>query len=121
MPFIPRQVKPPARVTVTCKLPEHVATGLKCYAEFLDSSQEHVVTETLRLAFRRDREFQAWLTKTHPDIAHVGVTASAETAERPKAASPKEGRPSRPARATQATPEQLATPSTSKAPASQER
>jgi hypothetical protein len=64
MSFIPRQVKPPARIAVTCKLPQHVATLLKGYAEFLDSSQEYVVSETLQLAFRRDREFQAWLTAT---------------------------------------------------------
>ncbi len=69
MPFIPRQVKPPARIAVTCKLPQHVATLLKGYAEFLDSSQEYVVTETLQLAFRKDREFQAWLTTTHPEMA----------------------------------------------------
>ena len=69
MPFIPRQVKPPARIAVTCKLPQHVASLLKGYAEFLDSSQEYVVTETLQLAFRKDREFQAWLTTTHPDAA----------------------------------------------------
>ena len=69
MPFIPRQVKPPARIAVTCKLPQHVVTLLKGYAEFLDSSQEYVVTETLQLAFRKDREFQTWLTTTHPEMA----------------------------------------------------
>ena len=67
MPFIPRQVKPPARIAITCKVPEAVATLLKHYAEFLESSQEHVVTETLRLTFRRDREFQTWLATTHPE------------------------------------------------------
>lgn len=69
MPFIPRQVKPPTRVAVTCKLPQVVASLLKAYAEFLDSSQEYVVTETLQLAFRKDREFQTWLTTTHPEMA----------------------------------------------------
>ncbi len=69
MPFIPRQVKPPARIAVTCKLPQHVASLLKGYAEFLDSSQEYIVTETLQLAFRKDREFQAWLTTAHPELA----------------------------------------------------
>ena len=69
MPFIPRQVKPPTRIAITCKLPQQVATLLKCYAEFLESSQEYVVTETLQLAFRKDREFQAWLTTTYPDTA----------------------------------------------------
>ena len=61
MPFIPRQVKPPARVPITCKLPEETATWLKRYAEFLDSTQEYVVNETLLVAFRRDKEFQNWL------------------------------------------------------------
>ena len=67
MPFIPRQVRPPARLAITCKVPQELATLLKHYAEFLDSSQEYVVTETLRVAFRRDKEFQAWLATTHPD------------------------------------------------------
>jgi hypothetical protein len=67
MPLIPRQVKPPARIAITCKVPEAVAALLKHYAAFLESSQEHVVTETLRLAFRRDRAFQTWLATTHPD------------------------------------------------------
>ena len=69
MPFIPRQVKQPTRIAITCKLPQQVATLLKCYAEFLDSSQEYVVTETLQLAFLKDREFQTWLTTTHPEMA----------------------------------------------------
>ena len=69
MPFIPRQVKPPTRVALTTKVPQPIASLLKCYAEFLDSSEEYVVTETLQLAFRKDREFQAWLTTTHPEMA----------------------------------------------------
>jgi hypothetical protein len=67
MPFIPRQVKPPARVAITCKVPEETATLLKHYAEFLESTQEYVIVETLRLAFRRDKEFHAWLAANHPE------------------------------------------------------
>jgi hypothetical protein len=67
MAFIPRQVKPPARVAVTCKVPVDLAALLKHYAEFLDSTQEYVVIETLRLAFRRDKEFQTWLAARHSD------------------------------------------------------
>ena len=76
MPYIPRQAKPPARVGLTCKVPETIFALLKCYAEFLDSSQEHVVTEVLRLTFRRDREFHAWLTTTHPDLRQAAIGAS---------------------------------------------
>lgn len=67
MPFIPRQVKPPARIAITCKVPEEVATLLKRYAEFLDSTQEYIVSETLRVAFARDKEFQIWLHATQTD------------------------------------------------------
>jgi hypothetical protein len=80
MPFIPRQVKPPTRIAVTCKLPQTVATLLKCYAEFLDSSQEYVVMETLQLAFRKDRDFRAWLTTNHPDAARALSDASKPSA-----------------------------------------
>ena len=61
MPFIQRQRKPPPRLSITCKLPEVLVASLKQYAEFLDSTQEHVITEALRLVFSRDKEFQAWL------------------------------------------------------------
>ena len=64
MPFIPRQVKPPARRVITCKVLEETATLLTRYAEFLDSTQEYVVNELLCVAFRRDKEFQEWLGST---------------------------------------------------------
>jgi len=64
MPFIPRQVKPPARQAINCKVPTETAMLLKRYAEFLDSTQEYVVHEILQLAFRRDKEFQEWLATT---------------------------------------------------------
>lgn len=78
MAFIPRQVKPPARLAITCKLSEETAGLLKRYAQFLDSTQEYVVNEVLCLTFRRDREFQTWL-------AANGVTSPAPE---PAAASP---------------------------------
>jgi len=39
MVFIPRQVKPPARIAINCKVPEELATLLKHYAAFLERSQ----------------------------------------------------------------------------------
>ena len=95
MPFIPRQVKPPARIAITCKLPQQVATLLKCYAEFLDSSQDYVVTEIVQLACRKDREFQAWLATTHPDLTGE-LTGSAAPLDLPvSTASGADPRPSR--------------------------
>ena len=68
MPFIPRQVKPPARTPLTCKLTVDMAALVKRYAEFIDSTQEYVVTEALRRVFDRDKEFQVWLVATHPQV-----------------------------------------------------
>ena len=84
MPFIPRQVKPPARIALTCKVPEAMATLLKHYAEFLDSTQEYVVVETLRLAFRRDKEFHAWLAATHPETRITDGDARRQPAGQPR-------------------------------------
>jgi hypothetical protein len=66
MPFIPRQVKPPARQAINCRVPIETATLFKRYAEFLDSTQDYVLHEILQVAFRRDKEFQAWLAATAP-------------------------------------------------------
>jgi hypothetical protein len=75
MPLIPRQVKPPARQAINCKVPTETATLLKRYAEFLDSTQEYVVHEILLLAFRRDKEFQEWLATTGTATPHDGTDA----------------------------------------------
>ena len=50
MPFIPRQVKPPARQVLTCKLPEETATLLKRYAESNPSEELRVATRNLGAA-----------------------------------------------------------------------
>jgi hypothetical protein len=119
MPFIPRQVKPLARIAITCKLPQPVASLLKCYAEFLDSSQEYVVTETLQLAFRKDREFHAWLTTAHPEAA--GALSDPSTIGRDHTG-PAPGRlPATAAPATRTTTPAATAPAVSRPLASQER
>jgi hypothetical protein len=75
MAYIPRQPKSPDRVAITCRLSADMAKFLKQYAEFLESSQEHVVSETLRVAFRRDKEFQAWLTNKNAGGTDSGTSA----------------------------------------------
>jgi hypothetical protein len=77
MPFIPRHVKAPPPFVLTCRLPQAVATSLQQYVEFLESPREYVVTEILRLAFRRDKEFHAWLVATYPEAPLPGTTSPA--------------------------------------------
>ena len=83
MPFIPRQAKPPARQAINCRVPIETAHLLKRYAEFLDSTQEYVVNEILQVAFRRDKEFQAWLATLGSAVLQDGAaTARPSAAER---------------------------------------
>ena len=58
-------------------MPEATATLLKRYAEFLDSTQEYVVVQALRLAFRRDKEFHAWLATHYPETRVTSATRRA--------------------------------------------
>ncbi len=60
MPLIQSQTKR-IREAVTVKLDKAVTDQLKLYAEFIDSTQEHVVNEALSLTFRRDKDFQEWV------------------------------------------------------------
>ena len=62
MPIIQSQIKR-VREAVTVKLDKPVIDQLKLYAEFIDSTQEHVVNESLAITFRRDKEFQSWCEK----------------------------------------------------------
>lgn len=65
MPLIQAQPKR-SREAVTVKLERSTIEHLKAYAEFIDSTQEHVVNEALLLTFRKDKEFQDWLeTRSH--------------------------------------------------------
>ena len=69
MSLITRQPKPPARQPVSLKLEADVFASLKAYATFLESSQEYVITQLLRLAFQKDKEFQQWLTEHGPSAS----------------------------------------------------
>ena len=60
MPLIQSQMKK-SREAVTVKLDKTVIDQLKLYAEFIDSTQEHVVNEALALTFKKDKEFQGWV------------------------------------------------------------
>jgi len=50
------------RETASYKLDSSTIELVKFYAEFIGSSQEHVVNEALVYIFRKDKEFNEWLT-----------------------------------------------------------
>src|SRR5579884_1714921 len=60
--FIPRQQKIKEEA-ITIRLDCEVIDDLKLYAEYLESSQNYVVCQVLRKAFRKDKDFAAWRTE----------------------------------------------------------
>jgi hypothetical protein len=52
--------KQPKAVTVQARVEESVKTQLELYAEFLDASPSYVITEALKLLFRKDDDFKRW-------------------------------------------------------------
>ena len=52
--------KQPKTVTVQARVEESVKSQLELYAEFIDASPSYVITEALKLLFRKDDEFRRW-------------------------------------------------------------
>lgn len=52
--------KQPKTVTVQARVEESVKTQLERYAEFIDASPSYVITEALKLLFRKDDDFKRW-------------------------------------------------------------
>jgi len=61
MAIIKARPKQPKTVTIQARVEESVKTQLDRYAEFIHSSTSYVITEALKLLFKRDDEFKAWL------------------------------------------------------------
>ena len=53
----PKQAK---AVTVQARVEESVKSQLELYAEFMDASPSSVITEALKLLFRKDDDFRRW-------------------------------------------------------------
>lgn len=64
MPLLREQPKQPKSAMIQVRVEEEIKTNLDQYAEFIHSSEAWVVSEALRLLFRKDRDFSDWKT-TH--------------------------------------------------------
>jgi predicted transcriptional regulator len=51
----------PKSVTIKARVEESVKMRLDQYAKFIDSTPSYVITEALKVLFKRDYEFKAWL------------------------------------------------------------
>jgi predicted transcriptional regulator len=53
--------KQPKTSTLQVRLEEEVRHNLDRYAEFIDANPSYVVSESLKLLFRKDEEFKRWV------------------------------------------------------------
>jgi hypothetical protein len=76
--------RPPKNETVQIRVEEEIRARLHQYAEFIDSSESYVVSEALRLLFRKDDEFKVWLEKLPQDgeQPHNGAGSLVEAARK---------------------------------------
>jgi hypothetical protein len=65
MAILKSQPKKPNTVTIQARVEESVKLQLDQYAEFIHSSPSYVITEALKLLFKRDDQFKHWLNQ-HP-------------------------------------------------------
>lgn len=73
MPVLKAPPKQPKTTVVQLRLDEEARSTLTKYAEFLDCSTSHVVTEALKLVYRKDKDFQSWLSGHHTKISEVST------------------------------------------------
>src|SRR5260370_25122381 len=53
----------PKTTTLQVRLEEEVRNNLDSYAEFIDANVSYVVSEALKILFRKDDEFKRWLAQ----------------------------------------------------------
>ena len=61
MPLLKAPSKQPKTTTLQVRLEEEVRHNLDRYAEFIGANASYVVSEALKLLFKRDDEFKRWL------------------------------------------------------------
>lgn len=66
MAILKSQPKKPNTATIQARVEDSVKFQLDKYAEFIHSSPSYVITEALKLLFKRDEEFKQWLNQ-HPN------------------------------------------------------
>jgi hypothetical protein len=65
LPLLKAPAKQPKTTTLQVRLEEEVRHNLDKYAEFIGANTSYVVSEALKLLFKRDDDFKRWLSG-HP-------------------------------------------------------
>jgi hypothetical protein len=85
LPLLKAPPKKPKTASLQVRIEEEVRHKLDAYAEFIDSSPSYVVTEALKLLFKRDEEFKHWSTQhtDHNNQEPKGEKSLFETVKHP--------------------------------------
>ncbi len=68
MPLLKAPSKQPKTTTLQVRMEAEVKLKLDKYAEFIDATSSYVVSEALKLLFKRDAAFRLWLGQhTNPN------------------------------------------------------
>ena len=62
--------KPPKNETLQIRVEDTIRSKLAKYAEFIHSSESYVVSEALKLVFKKDEEFKSWLEDSNNNGDH---------------------------------------------------
>ncbi len=65
MALLKAPLKRPKTTTLQLRLEDEIRNNLDRYAEFIDANASYVVSEALKLLFRKDEEFKRWIDQ-HP-------------------------------------------------------
>jgi hypothetical protein len=65
--------KQPKNAMVQVRVEENIKLHLDKYAEFIGGNQAYVVSEALKLLFKKDQEFKRWLDQQSRDNNHQPI------------------------------------------------
>ena len=79
MAIIKAPPKQPKSVTIQARVEESVKKNLDQYAKFINSSPSYVITQALKVLFKRDDEFKAWLSQHANELNQEQIQSEALT------------------------------------------
>jgi predicted transcriptional regulator len=79
MAVIKAPPKQPKSVTIQARVEESVKTQLDQYAKFIGSTPSYVIAEALKVLFKRDDEFKAWLSQHANELNQEQIQSEALT------------------------------------------
>jgi predicted transcriptional regulator len=61
VPILKSPPRPPTNETLQIRVEEQIKSKLHKYAEFIDSSEPYVVSQPLKMLFKKDDDSKSWL------------------------------------------------------------